>query len=240
MVDIVQQAGELVGIGGNSTASGGIGGGLIAIILLIAFIVFLAVGIGTWFFIRWYMYKFTIVIWERRNGRSVETARRKARLLPVGKGGDYVLLLNKPKKILPMPSEQTGKNRYDFFVSRDGEWFEITHGDFDEDRKEMGANFLDKEMTYARTSLQRVGEERYAEKNFWEKYGGAIITITTLLIAGIILYLMADKMVELSQSANVGVSRTMEAAQEVLDKADQILGKVDNINTGGSGLKPAT
>lgn len=135
-----------------------------------------------------------------------------------------------------MPSIQSGKNTFLYFISDDGEWINFSHGDFDENRREAGAQFLDKEMRYARTSLQHLGEERYSGRGFWEKYGGMVAYSVLILVTCIGLWLIVDKMVEFHSTS----SSVMNIAEQVLDKANQILGNVDSINSGGSGLKPAT
>jgi len=233
MADLISQAGELVGIG-----QGGGGGfdSTLVLIFVVSALIFMGIcAFGTWFFIRWWQFKYKIVIFQRINGQFQETTRKKARLVPVGKGGDQAILLNRPAKILPMPSIQSGKNTFNYFVSDDGEWINFSFGDFDEDRREVGSQFLDKEMRYARTSLQHMGEERYAGKGFWEKYGGMVAYAVLILVTCIGLWLIVDKMVEFH-----GVSsQVMEVAKQVLDKSNQILGNVDSINSGGSGLVPA-
>lgn len=234
MVDILSKAGQLTGIGQGG--GGGVDAGTVILFVAIAILFSIICAIGTWFFVRWWQYKFKIIIFQRINGQFQETTRRRARIIPVGKGGDQAIILNKPKKILPMPTIQSGKNTFNYFISDDGEWINFSFGDFDEDRREAGSLFLDKEMRYARTSLQHMGEERYAGKGFWEKYGGMVAYSVLILVTCIGMYLIVDKMVEFHGSMSV----TMDVAKNVLDKADQILGKVDSINSGGSGLIPTT
>jgi len=232
MADIITQGKELVGIG-----SGGGVDGTIVLIFVVSALIFMGIcAFGTWFFIRWWQYKYRIVIFQRINGQFQETTRKKARIVPVGKGGDQAILLNRPQKILPMPSIQSGKNTFNYFVSDDGEWINFSFGDFDEDRRKVGSQFLDKEMRYARTSLQHMGEERYDTKGFWEKYGGMVAYAVLILVTCIGLWLIVDKMVEFHSIS----SQVMETGKQVLEKANQILGNVDSINSGGSGLIPAS
>ena len=234
MADFLQSAGDLTGIG--QSAGGGTDVTLIVIFFVIAMFVMVGTAVGTWMLIRWYQYKYKIIIFQRINGQFQETMRKKARILPIGKGSDQVLLLNRPKKLLPMPSIQSGKNTFNYFISDDEEWINFRFSDFDDDRRSAGAQFLDKEMRYARTSLQHLGEERYNAKGFWEKYGGVIAYASLIMITCIGMWLIIDKMVEFQ-----GVSTaTMSAAEQVLDKLGGVLGGVDNIATGGSGLEPAS
>ena len=182
-----------------------------------------------------YQYKYKIIIFQRINGKFQETSRRKARVIPVGKGGDQAILLNKPNKILPYPKIQSGKNTYNYFISDDGEWINFEFSDFDDDRRKVGSQFLDSEMRYARTSLQHMGDERYNAKGFWEKYGGMVAYAVLILITSIGFFLIVGEMVEAIQTSNA-VSQTQ---LEVMDSINEVLGKLDTIQTGGSGLKPA-
>ena len=232
MVDIVSSAGKLTGFGGG----GGSNATLIITFFLVAIFIMVACAFGTWWLIRFLQYKYKIVVFQRINNQFQETTRVKARIIPIGRGGDQAILLNKPAKILPMPSIQSGKNTFNYFVSDDGEWINFSFGDFDEDRREVGSQFLDKEMRYARTSLQKMGEERYNETGFWEKYGGMVAYSVLILVTCIGMWMVVDKLVDFS----VSISGSMDTATKVLEKADQILGKVDNINSGGSGLKTIT
>jgi len=232
MVDLISQAGELTGIGQG--AGGGFDSSLVIIFFVIALIFMAICSVLIFLFIRWWQYKYKIILFQRINGQFQQTGKIKAKLIAIGKGGDQAIILNKPKKILPTPSIQSGKNTFNYFISDDGEWINFSFGDFDEDRREIGSQFLDKEMRYARTSLQHMGEQRYDKRGFLEKYGGMIAYTVLILVTCIGLWLIVDKMVDVSNSVNAGV----ETADKVLQKADSILGKVDNINSGGSGLVP--
>jgi len=230
-VDIISQAGQLTGIGQGT--GGGFDSTLVLIFVVVAIIFMVICAIGTWLIVRWWQYKYKIIIFQRINGQFQETMRKKARVIPVGKGGDQAIMLNRPKKILPMPSIQSGKNTFNYFISDDGEWINFSFADFDEDRREVGSLFLDKEMRYARTSLQHMGEERYDTKGFWEKHGGMIAYAVLILVTCIGLWLIVDKMVEF-HTTSVG---TAEALKQVAITTNDILGKLDNIKSGGSGLQ---
>ena len=66
------------------------------------------------------------------------------------------------------------------------------------------------------------------------KYGIYIITFSYIALIGIMVWLLFDKWVDLAQATAASV----DTAAVVLDRIDQILGSMDNICSGGSGLVP--
>lgn len=231
MVNLAEQAGQLTGIGQGS--GGGIGTGMVFLFVLLFVVFALITGFVTFFLVRWYQYKLKIVIFQRINGQFQETARRKAKIIPLGRAGDQAIMLNKPKKILPMPEIQSGKNTYNYFISDDGEWINFSFKDFDKDRRDVGAKFLDKEMRYARTSLESLGDERYSEKINWTQVVQIIGLVIFVLVVGVSFYLIADGMADVSKTN----AQAIETSQDVLKEVNRILGTIDNIQEGGSGIK---
>jgi hypothetical protein len=179
-------------------------------------------------------YKIKVKKFERVNGKFQEVGIIKAKTVPVGNGGDSALLLKKPKKMLPMPTIQTGINTYWYFVSDDGEWINFGPGDFDTDRKTMGAHMLDREMRYARTSLQQMSKERYEGETFLQKYGGMIAYAALIIVTAVGFFLIVREMASTAQASGAAV----DAATDVLKEAARILGALDNVK-GGSGISPA-
>jgi len=230
MADLLGTVGETLGMGANS--GGGVSTTTILIFFVSALIFMGLTAFGTWFLVMWYQFKYKIKVYQRINGQFQETFITKARLIPVGKGGDNAILLKKGKKILPMPSIQSGVNTFLYFISDDGEWINFNFSDFDFDRRKIGAKFLDKEMRYARTSLQHLAEERYGNNGFWEKYGGVIAYGVLILITCIGFWLIIDKMVEFMQTAS-GITSSLD---EILKKVTELLSSADNIKEGGTGL----
>lgn len=242
--DLLQTTGDILNYGSGQGL--GIDVGFILVMLIVLIIGGLAAaGIVIWIS---YMRQFKIKInkFEKINGRYINEANLRARVVPVGNGGDSAFLIRKPRKILPIANLQSGINTYNYFVSSDGEWINFEFGNFDEDRKEMGAHMLDMEMRYARTSLQHLGKERYGKATFMQKYGGMIAysVLITITIVGMFIIVKemastasaASSMVQVASRASVESS---EATKEVLHEVARILGAVDGIK-GGSGIIPAT
>ena len=228
--DLVSQGKDLIGIGGGS----GVDVGLILLIVGLIIIFGIVSAVAAFLIAMKRQYKIRVKKFERVNGKFQEVGMIKAKTIPVGTGGDSAILLQKPKKMLPMPTIQTGINTYWYFVSDDGEWINFGPGDFDEDRKTMGAHMLDKEMRYARTSLQQMSKERYEGETFFQKYGGMIAYAALIIVTAVGFFLIVREMASTAQASNAAI----ETSKEVLKEVARILGSVDNIK-GGSGISPA-
>lgn len=229
--NILGQASELTGIG---QAGSGVDVGLILLIFGLIIIFGILAAIVTFVIMMKRQYKITIKKFERVNGRFQPVATIKAKPIAVGTGGDSALMLKKPKKMLPMPTIQTGINTYWYFVSDDGEWINFGPGDFDQDRQTMGAHMLDREMRYARTSLQHMSKERYEQPSFLQKYGGMIAYAALIIVTAVGFFLIVREMASTSSAS----AQAVEASKDVLKEAARILGALDNIK-GGSGISPA-
>ena len=230
-------AADFIGTAGSLLGGNGGGPDITLIITIFAFIILFAVigGIAAFVIASQMQYKLKVRIFERVAGKFRPTRADKARRLVLGNGGDEVLMLKKHKKMLPMPTIQALQNTYWFFISDDGEWINFELGDFDEDRKAMGSTMVDREMRYARGALQLMAKERYDKRGFLEKYGGLIAYSVLILVTAVGFWLLIDKMIDVSSAAAGAVN----AAEKVLQETGRILGSLDNVKTGGSGLSPA-
>ena len=228
--DLISSGKDLIGF------SGGTGFDVMNTLTILGVILFFGIiaAVVTLWIVMSRQYKITIVKWERVNGRFQQVGKDKAKSVPVGNGGDSALLLKKHKKMLPTPVIQTGINTFWYFVSDDGEWMNFGPGDFDKDRREMGAHMLDREMRYARTSLQQMSKERYEQASFLQKYGGMLAYAALIIVTAVGFFLIVREMATTSQAA----SSAVEAAKDVLKETARILGALDNIK-GGSGITPA-
>lgn len=222
---ISEQVGNIVG---------GFSGGFGAVAILIWAVLIIAVfGGGLFLFLYWKAYKYKIVIFEKVNGIYQPTIRDKARLFNLSNSGDVAFKLMKLKKTVPEPTIQTGKNTF-WFARRqeDGELINIGLQDVDKKSKELGVHFLDKEMRYARTQLQRGLKERYDTPSFWQLHGAMIMNIAFIMIIAVAVWLIMDKWVELAGTLNGMV----EAVPEIQKKQGEILLALQNVCSEGSGF----
>ena len=227
MVEIMSELGNLIPNISGAGIVGMVAWGLILLITIVVSIVAILL------IIRFMKYKYKVVIFENINGRWEPTRRSRAAELPLGKSGDLVFYILKGRKYMPMPSIQTGRRTYWYAIRGDGEWINIGLEDIDLAMKEAKVKYLDKEMRYARTSLQKSLEERYNPKSWFKENWRMIAGLIYMGILGILIWLVFDKWLDLASATTTAV----ETGEMVLERAGEILSALDNICEGGSGLR---
>ncbi len=201
---------------------------LIIIVLIAAMI-----GVAIFVFIRQSKFNKKIVIFENIGGKWQPTRKDRAAEVKLSTSGDTIFYLLRHKKYLPTPSIQTGKRTYWYHIRSDGEWINFEMDDLDQEGKRMGARFLDKEMRYARTQIQKGLRERYDEPGFWKQYGIMVFSIAYITLIGVMAFLIFDQWIDLANATNAGV----ETAGVVMEKVNEVIGSLDNICSGGSGIR---
>jgi len=209
-------------------------GVLTYVILFILFLI--VVGISVWVIILKLKYNKKIVIFEKINGQFEASKKDRGMIMRHGEAGDTILFIKKLKKFQPTPTLQTGRNTFWFFMREDGELINFTPGDFDAQSRELGAHFLDKEMRYARVSLQNSLKERHEKVGFWSQYGVLVVNISVIVIIMVFLWLIVDKLIDLASTANGAI----EASKEVTEATKDVIVALNNLQTGGSGYIPAS
>lgn len=230
---ITDRVGEMTGIG--SGGGGGISGGTVVLVILGIIVAAAIAGFVAYTLVQRKQFKYKIIIFGRVDGRFTIIGRDKGKKQKLSNAGDEVLRLKKAKKVLPMPSIQTGQNIFWYYISDDGEWINFGPGDFDEDRRALGAHFLDKEMRYARTSLQEMTNKRYNQSSWWEKNAQWMVPLITFVVMGIIMFLIVREYSAMTS----GAQKAIEASGKVMEQAEKVLSSLDNVCTGGSGYTQA-
>ena len=207
--------------------------------LIIIFVFGILAGVVTWIIVSGRKFNVKVVVIKRVGGKYEPAGSYKAMFQKIGDAGDNILYIKKIKKFVPTPTIQTGRNVYWFFIRKDGEWINAGIEDFDERSNELKVYFLDKEMRYARASLQKNLKERYAKLTFLEKYGGMIVWCTLCLIIIIGFVLFMDKMIEITGSIDGMMKTAGIETERVLEAAEKVINKLEALNT-GSGIRPAT
>lgn len=201
--------------------------------LIIIIIVCIIIGIAVYFIVRRIKFDKKIVIFEEINGIPEPTKQDRAMELKMSTAGDTIFYTQKYKKYLPNPTIQTGRKTYWYFIRSDGEWINIGPGNWNQDFQKVGARFLDKEMRYARTQIQKGLKDRYENPGFWKQYGALVMSMGFIALIAVMTFLLFDKWVDLANTTNAAV----EQGANVMDRIDSLLGKMDNICSGGSGLQ---
>lgn len=193
---------------------------------------FIVTVVATLLIIRVYKYKYKIIIWDTVNGHPQIVGRDKAMEFQISLAGDTALKLMKRKKTLPTPSLQQGKNTYWYFIREDKEWINFVPESIDDVSKKMKVHFTDKEMRYARTSLQKNLKDRLQDPSFWTQHGMMIMNIAYVLIIAVSVWLIMDKWIDLANTLNNAIAMV----PDILDKQEQLTLAMDNMCRGGSGF----
>ena len=200
------------------------------IFLIVGFLFLIASGVsvGIWTYRLKWNYTWVLI----RDGQIVQ--RGRCRMLPFGDGGEEIFFLNKVKKWRVAYGKRIGKNQIAWVEGKDGYWYNVSLGDLDKKLMELGVHPVDRDMRYSYASARKGIENRYNEKNFFDKYGTAItigMLILAILAFGATCYFIFKQQVAITAS-NL---EAMKIAERVLATSERVLANVDNVN-GGAGL----
>lgn len=198
-------------------------------------IVALIVAVLIFMWIRNKKYKYKIVIFEDVAGRGhIPVGKDKARLHSIGDTGEEVLYLRKAKKMKQAyGNKKVGENTYWFVIGSDGYWRNVVP-EYDDEGGKLDLKPTDRDMRYMHVALGRNLKERFDKQSFLQKYGGVLAYFGLIAITGIMMFLLFDKWMDVSQAANGAV----EAATKVVEQAERLLAAVDSFDTSGS-IQPA-
>lgn len=235
MVDIVSQASQITGIGGG-------GGGTSILFILAVSLGGLLIAGALGFLVYWYIigkkFKYKIEIYQRVDGRLRKNFVDKARAIRLPKSTTIVFHLKKANMTIPKPTYQTGKNTYWMYESDDGSLINFDLADLDLQRLQAGGRFVTKGMRLAEGSIDYMTKERYDKTGFLEKYGGLIAYSVLIIITMVGLFLILNEMGEVASQSAGASQATAEVTERVLDRAERILGIVEQLNS-PSGIVPA-
>jgi hypothetical protein len=223
---------DILGDIAPSIQSFGLGAVDIIAYIIVSIIVLALVTTGIIMFILNKKYNKIITIFEKVGGEFVPIGKDRGMEVRYSNAGDTITYLRKRKRYIPNPQIQTGKRQYWFYVRSDDELINFGLSDLNKEGEKAGAFFLDKEMRYSRTQIQKGLKDRYESPSIWAKYGIYIISFSYVALIGVMVWLLFDKWVDLAQAT----AGAVDTAAVVLDRIDQILGSMDNICTGGSGI----
>ena len=208
-------------------------GGVLTSVTWLILIGIIAIVTATLTFIVVWNLKFNrkIVIFENLAGQGyVPVGKDRAMRVKIGEDGLEVLYLRKRKVYKSSQGKKIGKNTYWFAIGSDGYWRNFTLADMDKTLEAMDVQFTDKDMRAFHTGIRRGLKERYDKAGFWEKYGGLIAYVSLIAITGIMMWLLFDKYIDVSNA----VSGAVASAGEVLEATKQILGAIDSVGSTGS------
>jgi hypothetical protein len=176
---------------------------------------------------------------ENISGKGYTITRTgRARKISFGDGGEEIFFLKRTKKFRVAYGKRIGKNYVAWAIAQDGYAYNIEWGDLDKKLLEIGVFPVDRDMRYAYASARKGIENRYDKKNFMDKYGTLIsfgmLFLCIIAMCGF-LWVGFNGQKDIQQN-DLEVAKTL---QETIKLANDILGKIDNIKSGGTGLIPA-
>lgn len=180
----------------------------------------------------------TVLADDPKTNQSVIDYRDKAKLIAVSDGGERIFFLRKKKRFAPDYGKRVGKNAVAFGTDTSGDLYNISFEGMNKRLFQMGIVPAEVSVKLATASVREMVKNRYNTKTFLEKWG-VPITIGMLIIAIII---QASGSWWSHHEANKGKAQELEiikAQKETMELARQVLGNIDNIESGGSGLVPA-
>jgi len=210
------------------------------LILFGLFFLFFVVGIiVTIIFLSKRKWDYKVIVLENVAGAGYQPTRRdRAKLVSFGDGGEEIFYLKRAKKYRVSYGKRVGNKYIAWCIGDDGYWYNITFGDVNKKLMEIGVNPVERDMRLAHVSLRKGIEQRYNDKNFFEKYGAAI-TIGMLIFAIIAFGATSYFIFEQYKKVSAGNLEAIKASKEVMQLAADTLKNIDNIKGGaGSGIIP--
>jgi len=183
------------------------------------------------------LYKEKVVIFENISGQGWVVAMKDyARRLRLSKDGTEVLYLKKKKIPLTAYGRKMGTHQYWFAIGQDGGWYNFVLGDLDTKMGVLDIELVDRDIKLLTVAMLKNAESEYGTKqSFMDKYGVWIFTIVWVIIG------IAGASYLISQMGEVanGLATTAAKFQEVVDPLKEILGHMDSMCNGGTGIASA-
>jgi len=200
--------------------------------MFITFLIITAVlGVVLFFVFRMLRYNKTVIIFEDVAGQGLTiTGKDRGMLVKVGDEGAEVLYLQKRKVYRTAYGHKTGKNTFWFAIGEDGYWYNIIPGDLNTKLRELEVNPTDVRMRYLHSGIKRNMKDRFEKITFLQKYGGMIMFIMTIAVAGVMQWLLFDKYLQIAGA----VEGAIDKAVEVQEATRQIIGGLDALKGTGS------
>jgi hypothetical protein len=212
MADIAEtlQSGDLMGaLGINSGGMAGVG--KIVLIIGISVVVMIMIGVIFYFRHKKKQFKYTIPLFARIGNVPTRVGTYKARDIPIGKAGDKLWFVAGLNKYIQVANIQTAKNEFWHWVREDGELINFSLEDLDEVSHKAGVKYIHQDMRMQRLATDKLLEQRFLQKSFWEKWGaiiGYVIFFLLITISIVIVFYMMNKTVD---KINLLMDRLLEA-----------------------------
>jgi len=208
-------------------------------ILVVFFLIAVVGGVIFYFILNMIKFKYRVTIMENVDGKNyVPVGQDRARLIAISDAGEEVLYLKKRKKYKGAYGRKTGKNHYTFAIGSDGYWHNITFGDLNTSLLELKIVPVDKDMRYAHEGIRKNVAMRFDRRNWLKENIGTIFGVLSIILVLIFMWLLADKYFTIFGAAEGTLKSVTDGVNSILDRQGDILVAIDNICSGGSGMRP--
>ncbi len=216
----------------------------VLIIVLIGMVLIFAVAILLFFM----TYKRRVVIFENVSGRGFQPIMKtRARIIKLGSGGEEILRTMFGGTYLTAYGQKMGKNTYWFAKAQDGYLYNVLLGDLDTKMGMLDIEPVERDVRMFRVAIDRLSRQMHERKSFLEKYGTFAISTVLLIILLVGIWVIVGKIGEVTEPLSTRNEIDLEIAEAQLtltERLDSIARRLDievkEIETGGSGLVPAT
>lgn len=205
--------------------------------IIIIFILLALIGAITIFILIRRNYKYTIIIFEKINDVWVDTGKDKASEYKYGSLGNRILYWRKKKIYTIFPSERILQNK--FYFKRNeftGEYVPITLKDLSSNQLQLEDRLRAKIQTYNLGIRKGLKDELGIKKGWLMENLPTLISIGVIVVMGVMIWLCLDKVLQISNTQ--GAIAKQES--ENYARMSELVGKIDNLLAGGSGIRPVT
>jgi len=216
----------------------------IFIIVVVGFV--LIVGIAIFLFL--ITYKRKVVIFENISGQGYQPIlKTRARTVKLGIGGEELLKTLAGGTYISAYGRKMGKNTFWYAKGQDGYLYNVVLGDLDSKQAMLDIEPIDRDVRMFHVALDRLSNQTYNKKSFLEKHAVHMILFLFLIVLVIGMWFIVGKIGEAVaplgaasetaakiQETNAKITAQLEAVARALGH------NIETINSGGSGLTPAT
>jgi hypothetical protein len=216
-------------------------------VFIVAFIGFIfIVVLGTFLFMITFNKK--IILFENISGQGYQPVfKSRARVVKLGIGGEEILKTLYGGHYVSAYGRKMGKNTYWYAKAQDGYWYNIILGDLDTKHAMLDIEPIDRDVRMFHVALDRLSHQTYGKSDTMTKVVmyGTIFMFLLIMILGFwfIVGKLGDATAPLAQSAEMTI-KLQEANDKTIAKLDSLIRAMgylpEKVNTGGSGLTPAT
>ena len=193
-------------------------------------------------------YKKKIILFENISGQGYQPIlRTRARVVKLGISGEEILKTLIGGYYVSAYGRKMGKNTYWYAKGQDGYWYNIVLGDLDTKKAMLDIEPIDRDVRMFHVALDRLSHQTYGKQNFLEKYAIHLLLFVFLIVLILGMWFIVGKIGEavspLSQSTELAL-KIQESTDKTIEKLDNLIRTMgyipENINSGGSGIVPAS